>query len=181
MMWTALAPAPPTKWRRDPTKDLLDKVDLRLADTIDAPVLAKLLGEYMNSTDWKGFIKYDERLASTYLRNVIDFGIVPHILACEKKGGAVIGILSYELVQDFSEEPIAIAQNLWVHEKYRRGPLGRLLVAMLITLATDEGASVMHFPVMSHLPEANSLKNLLAKAGFHELGYVMRRKLDHGR
>jgi len=153
-------------------------VRLRMAVPEDVPELTRIFTGYYKSSDWPNFIKFDEERCADYLENVIAIPIVPHMLAETRKAPAeIVGVLSYELLHDFSEKPIATGHTLWVQKDYHRTALARLLIDTFLDLARIDGASVIHLPVMSNLPEARSLKNLLRKKGFAEMGYVMRKGL----
>ena len=151
---------------------------LRLAVAEDVPELTRVFREYMRSTDWRDYIQFDFARCEEYLDLAIGGGFIPHILAEERTPKAeIVGVLSYELLQDFSQAPIATGHTFWVRKDYHLSALGRYLIDTFLDLAQGDGASVIHLPVMSNLPEARSLKNLLRKKGFHEMGYVMRKGL----
>jgi GNAT superfamily N-acetyltransferase len=153
-------------------------VRLRMAVPEDVPELTRIFVDYYKSSDWQNFIDFDEARCADYLETVIGTPIVPHILAEERGPQAgIVGVLSYELLHDFSARPIATGHTLWVRKDYHPSALARYLVDTFLDLARIDGASVIHLPVMSNLPEARSLKNLLLKKGFHEMGYVMRKGL----
>jgi len=157
---------------------LRQHVRLRMAKVEDVPELTRIIRDYMKSTDWDFYVDFDYERCADYLERVIGTPFVPHLIAEENtpKSG-VVGILSYELIQDFSRRPIATGHTLWVRKDYHRTALARHLIDTFLDLAQGDGASVIHLPVMSNLPEARSLKNLLRKKGFHEMGYVMRKGL----
>jgi hypothetical protein len=154
-------------------------VRLRMAVPEDVPELTRIFNDYYRSSDWQNFIDFDVERCADYLEQVISIPIVPHILAEERSPQAgIAGVLSYELLHDFSAKPIATGHTLWVRKDYHPTALARYLVDTFLDLAARiDGASVIHLPVMSNLTEARSLKNLLIKKGFHEMGYVMRKGL----
>ena len=153
------------------------QVGLRMAALADVPDLVKIFRDYYKSSDWTNFIQFDFARCEHYLVAAIGNAIVPHILAVERHQHEIVGVLSYELLHDFSVMPIATGHTLWVRKDYHPTALARHLVDTFLDLAQGDGASVIHLPVMSNLPEARSLKNLLRKKGFHEMGYVMRKGL----
>jgi GNAT superfamily N-acetyltransferase len=153
-------------------------VRLRMAKVEDVPELTRIIRDYMKSTDWDFFVEFDYERCANYLEAVIGTPFVPHLIAEERTAkSGIVGILSYELLHDFSRRPIATGHTLWVRKDYHRTALARHLIDTFLDLAQGDGASVIHLPVMSNLPEARSLKNLLRKKGFHEMGYVMRKGL----
>jgi len=154
------------------------RVRLRMAVPEDVPELTRIFNDYYKSSDWQNFIDFDVERCADYLEQVISIPIVPHILA-EERGPRpeIVGVLSYELVHDFSKKPIVTGHTLWVRKDYHPSALARYLIDTFLDLARIDGASVIHLPVMSNLTEARSLKNLLIKKGFHEMGYVMRKGL----
>jgi GNAT superfamily N-acetyltransferase len=157
---------------------LRQHVRLRMAKIEDVPELTRIIRGYMKSTDWDFFVEFDYERCANYLEAVIGTPFVPHLIAEERTAkSGIVGILSYELIQDFSRAPIATGHTLWVRKDYHRTALARHLIDTFLDLAQGDGASVIHLPVMSNLPEARSLKNLLRKKGFHEMGYVMRKGL----
>jgi hypothetical protein len=174
------APSPSISRRRALTSILgiQRQVRLRMAVPEDVPELTRIFNDYYQSSDWQNFIDFDVERCADYLEQVISIPIVPHILAEERGPQAgIVGVLSYELVNDFSKKPIVTGHTFWVRKDYHPSALARYLVDTFLDLARIDGASVIHLPVMSNLTEARSLKNLLLKKGFHEMGYVMRKGL----
>jgi GNAT superfamily N-acetyltransferase len=130
----------------------------------------------MNSTDWAEYMTFDRPRAQAYLEREIEAGTTPHVLALNDEAD-IVGVGSYQLSHDFTVKPIAVMQEIWAREDYRRTPLGRVLLSLIIDLAQADGATVLHAPVASGLASARSLKNLFLKNDFHEFGYMMRRRL----
>jgi GNAT superfamily N-acetyltransferase len=153
-------------------------VRFRMAKVEDVPELTRIFDDYYKSSDWTSYIQFDLERCANYLEAVIATPFVPHIVAEERTPeSGIVGVLSYELLHDFSQRPIATGHTLWVRKDYHPTALARHLIDTFLDLARGDGASVIHLPVMSNLPEARSLKNLLRKKGFHEMGYVMRKGL----
>ena len=161
------------------TSSIKERVTFRLADKDDAYEVARLLGAYMQETDWKRYVEFNISQAVHYVFTNIVSGNSPYLLAFERDGGAIIGIASWHIARNFSFRPIAIMDELWVRTDYRRSALGRMLVFLMVDLMAKENSCVIHAPVASGLAEARTLKNLFKKMGFHEFGYIMRKGFSH--
>jgi len=154
------------------------RVRFRMAKVEDVPALTRVFRSYYETSDWQYFLEFDEENCIRYLETVIGTPIVPHMIGEERTPESdIVSVLSYQLIQDFSKKPIAIGHTLWIRKDYHPTALARHLIDTFLDLARGDGASVIHLPVMSNLPEARSLKNLLRKKDFHEMGFVMRKGL----
>jgi hypothetical protein len=151
------------------------KLEFRLASPADVPQLARVLRDYMNTTDWAQFMTFDLERTVKHLNHEIASGETVYLLALQ--GPVIVGLASYSILHHFTTEPIALFQEIWVREDYHHSAVGRILVALATDLAKGDGAVAIHAPMASGLPAARSLKNLFFKGGYHEFGYMMRRRL----
>ena len=99
----------------------------------------------------------------------------PHIIAIVDD--EIVGFLAYILDHTFSVKPCQVLMEFYVAPEHRRSAIGRALLAMAVQEGKRAGAGAFHAPVASGMHAARSLVNMFLKAGFHQLGFVMRRGL----
>jgi hypothetical protein len=157
-------------------KQTLDDIVVELATTSDAPELASLFQRFFDEAGYKTRgVVYHSGKAEAWLDSVIDNGSYPHIVA--RRDSVIIGAISYGLDDTFCEQPIAVMNTLYVEPYYRKSTVGGLLLGLACECAKGDGAVAFHAPVASQMTEAASLQNLLVKAGFDPVGFIMGRKL----
>ena len=156
------------------TLDNLDKrVTFRFADVNDVPELMGLYERFYREAVYKDFLEWDGPRA----RNTILCGVAaderPHILALVDD--EIVGFLAYVLDHSFSVRPCQVLMEFYVAPEHRLGAIGRALVAMAVQEGKNANAGAFHAPVASGMRAARSLFNMFDKAGFHQLGFIMRR------
>lgn len=149
-------------------------IETRLATGEDVDELACLYARHFADARIENAV-YDAAKQRASLQEAIEDQIAPHIIAV--KDGRIIGFISYVLNELFTKQPIAALGELYVVPEWRRSAVGRMLVATATHLAKTDGAFAFQATVTSAVPETRSLKNLFTKAGFQEVGYVVRRSL----
>jgi ribosomal protein S18 acetylase RimI-like enzyme len=153
----------------------LDGITFRLANTDDVPALVALYTRFFAEAVYKDLIEFDAETAENHLRLAIGGGFKPHILAVADSG--IVGFICYTLDDSFSLKPVAVMSEFYVIPERRKSALGRALLALAVHLATGDGACAFHAPIASGLSETRTMRNMLAKGGFAEFGYIMRRGL----
>lgn len=158
------------------TLDNLDqRVTFRFADASDVPDVMRLYERFYEEAVYKDFLEWDAARA----RETVLAGVVtddrPHILAVVDQ--EIVGFIAYILDHSFSVRPCQVMMELYVAPEFRRGAIGRALVSMAIQEGKAANAGAFHAPIASGMAAARSLGNLFAKAGFQQMGWVMRRGL----
>jgi L-amino acid N-acyltransferase YncA len=157
-------------------RQTLDDTVVELATTSDAPELARLFQRFFDEAGYKSRgIVFHPGKTEAWLDSVIENGSVPHIVA--RRDGVIIGVVSYDLDDSFCEQPVAVMGTIYVEPAFRRSAVGALLLGLACECAEGDGAVAFHAPVASQMAEAASLQNLLVKAGFDPVGFIMGRKL----
>jgi len=138
------------------------------------PVMA-LYRRFYGEAVYKDFIEWDDERAAATIEYGIKHHTRPHVLAVVED--EIVGFVCWQLDHSFSKAPVAVLYELYVAPERRRSAIGRFLVHLMCWVAKDDGACAIHAPVASGMDAAKSLFNLFTKAGFEQLGYVMRKKL----
>jgi L-amino acid N-acyltransferase YncA len=154
----------------------LDDIVVELATASDAPELAELFQRFFDEAGYKqrGIVYHPDK-AEASLARVIENGDYPHIVARSK--GVIIGAISYSLDDTFSEPPFAVLNTFYVEPAHRKSAVGAMLLGLACECAQVDGAVAFHAPVASEMAETASLQNLLIKAGFDPVGFIMARRL----
>jgi L-amino acid N-acyltransferase YncA len=154
-------------------------VDVRIepATLKDVDELNDLFESFFRESDYHGRnIVYSRQNAGEWLARVIEFGIVPHLLA--RLRDRIIGVVSYDIDGSFSEKPVAVLHTIYVVPEHRRSAIGRMLVGLAADTAKNvDNACAFHAPVASGMTDVTSLQNLFVKAGFLPIGFIMGRGL----
>lgn len=155
--------------------NLDQRVTFRFADVNDVADVVGLYERFYEEAVYKEFLEWDRARA----RGTILAGIVtdtrPHILALIDD--EIVGFLAYILDHTFSVKSCQVLMEFYVVPEFRRGAIGRALLAMAVQEGKRAGAGAFHAPVASGMGAAASMGNMFLKAGFHQLGFVMRRGL----
>jgi ribosomal protein S18 acetylase RimI-like enzyme len=91
--------------------------------------------------------------------------------------GAVVGWASYTLDHVFTKRPIAHLDMICASPAYRRGPLGRMLLAQVLNLAQGDNACAFFATIPPTASLGRSLCNLLRRAGCQPMGGAFTRRL----
>ena len=157
-------------------KQTLDDIVIELATTSDAPELTYLFKRFFDEAGYKerGVVFHPGK-TEAWLDCVIENGSYPHIVA--RREGVIIGVVSYDLDDTFCEQPVAVMGTIYVEPYYRKSAVGAMLLGLACECAQGDGAVAFHAPVASEMAETASLQNLLIKAGFDPVGFIMGRRL----
>jgi GNAT superfamily N-acetyltransferase len=156
------------------TLDNLDRrVAFRFANVNDVPELIGLYIRFYEEAVYKDFLEFDPSRARETILHGIFTDERPHILAIINE--EIVGFLAYILDHSFSIRPCQVLMEFYVAPEHRRSAIGRALVAMAVQEGQRANAGAFHAPVASGMRAARSLFNLFDKAGFHQLGFIMRR------
>jgi L-amino acid N-acyltransferase YncA len=156
-------------------KNIKDFVVFRVATPDDVPELIEVYERFYAEAVYKDFLEFDPVRARETILNGITYDTRPHILATIDD--MIVGFIAFIIDHSFSVKPCAVLMELYVIPEFRRGAIGRALVALTMMEAKRKGAGAFHAPVASGMAEARSLFNLFDKAGFTQFGYMMRRGL----
>ena len=158
------------------TLDNLDEhVRFRFADANDVPELISLYEMFYEEAVYKDFLEWDRARARETILNGIVTDDRPHILAIVED--SLVGFIAYTLDHTFSVRPCLVMMECYVHPEYRLSAIGRALVSMMIQEGKAAGAGACHAPIASGMRAARSLAHLFEKAGFEQMGWVMRKGL----
>lgn len=147
----------------------------RFAREEDVPELLEVYKKFYSEAVYKDYLTFDPERAAATIRHGIATDQRPHILAVVDE--EIVGFISYVFDHSFSIEPCAVLMELYVLPEHRRGALGRGLVGLAILEAEQRGAGCFHAPIASGMSAARTLCNLLVKASFEPMGFVMRRRI----
>jgi GNAT superfamily N-acetyltransferase len=154
---------------------LYPAIELRLARVEDVDELVKLFATFFRESQYQPHLKFDPAVCARYLQTAIGSGFSPHIIALDD--GKIVGVISYHIDESFSEQPLAVMDEVYALDEYRGTPVGRALVRTAMDLAKGDGANCMHIPLTSGHKAMPSLINLFKKFGAEEIGVVMRKVL----
>ena len=158
------------------TLDNLDqRVAFRFADANDVPELILLYERFYEEAVYKDLLEWDRARARATILNGIVTDTRPHIVA--QVDGDLVGFLAYVLDHTFSVKPCQVLMEFYVAPEHRRSAIGRALLGMAIQEGKNANAGAFHAPVASGMRAARSLFNMFDKAGFNQLGFIMRRAL----
>jgi GNAT superfamily N-acetyltransferase len=153
--------------------NLNERATFQFADASDVPELIALYVRFYEEAVYKDLLEFDAARARETILNGIVTDTRPHILAVVDD--ALVGFIAYILDHTFSVKPCQVLMEFYVVPEFRRGAIGRALLAMAILEGKAADAGAFHAPVASGMAEARSLFNLFDKAGFTQFGYMMRR------
>jgi L-amino acid N-acyltransferase YncA len=158
------------------TIDNLDqRVVFRFADANDVPELLLRYEMFYEEAVYKDFLEWDRHKARETILNGIVADTRPHIVAQVEE--SLVGFIAYILDDTFSRRPCQVLMEFYVVPEFRRGAIGRALLAMAIQEGKNADAAAFHAPVASGMAAARTLFNMFDKAGFRQFGYMMRRGL----
>ena len=158
------------------TLDNLDRrVAFRFAEVDDVPELMGLYERFYEEAVYKDFLEWDAQRARQTVLDGVFADTRPHILAVIDE--TPVGFIAYILDDTFSKRPCQVLMEFYVAPEHRRSAIGRALLAMAIQEGKHADAGAFHAPVASGMREARSLFNMFAKAGFSQMGFLMRRGL----
>jgi len=145
----------------------VDIYDFRPAVAGDIEHLVGLYGEYFAESYLPGQgLVYDPKRAWSTLYRHVSKGDNPHLLAIEKKTNTLVGAVSYNVNHDFTTEPFANLDKLYVLPKWRKSPVGRILMVLCLEIARADKAIAFNAALNSGLSETRSATNMLTKLGF---------------
>lgn len=149
------------------------RLTFRLGTPADVePLLAVFAPQYFHECGFDNFAELDLTRAVGIMQGQIERGDTPFIVAETPSQPA--GMASYSLEHVFTKRPIAVLHMIYVAPPFRRGPLGRMLLAMLMTMATDDDACAFFASIPPRLP---SLNNMFLRGGFQPMGGAFFRRL----
>jgi GNAT superfamily N-acetyltransferase len=153
-------------------------INVRMAESADAPMLADFLGEFFELSCWSKHLKYHREKTERYLAAAVGTQFAMYVIALDTKDdNKLVGVCSYHVFDVFSE-PMGVMDETYTVPKYQRTDLGRRLVDMVITLARRDGCKVINFPICSGMPEQNSLMNMVGRHfGAEPVGMIFRKVL----
>jgi GNAT superfamily N-acetyltransferase len=155
------------------TFDNLDeRVAFRYADADDVPELIELYLRFYEEAVYKDFLEFDPARARETILNGVCADTRPHVVA--EVDDEIIGFLAFVLDHTFSTKPCQVLMEFYVVPEFRRGAVGRALLGIAVLEGKLKGAGAFHAPVASGMNTSRSIANMLEKAGFHQLGFVMR-------
>ena len=138
-------------------------INVRMAESADAPMLADFLGEFFELSGWAKHLKYHREKSERYLANAVGTQFAMYVIALDTlDNNKLVGVCSYHVFDVFSE-PMGVMDETYTIPKYQRTDLGRRLVDMVITLARNDGCKVINFPICSGMPAQNSLMNMIGR------------------
>jgi len=165
--------------RQNPKSRKYPPVDVERTTADDAERLIGPIEALFNAGRYSTDLTFDRERGLGYLRQAIGSGFAVYLLAVDSTTKQVIGFGSYHLDQSFTTRPVAHLDELFVLEEFHRthAHVGRILIAMMLSMAQGDGAAMLHFPITSGHAAARSLVNLLEKFGAEPVGLIMRRML----
>lgn len=153
--------------------NLDERAIFRYADANDIPELLALYIQFYDEASYKDYLEFDPARA----RETILTGVVsndrPHILA--EVDETIVGFLAFVFDHTFSVKPCQVLMEFYVVPDFRASAIGRALLGIAVLEGQIRGAGAFHAPVASGMATSRSMANMFAKAGFEQLGYVMRR------
>jgi len=153
--------------RREP-----EGLEFRLASEADIDSLVDIGAEFFAESSYPSFgLEFSHGALSRYLHYVLDNYLSPHVLA--EVNGELVGFVSWTMDATFSDKPAAILQQIFVRHEFRRSNIGRLLMAYAREAARNDGAACFIAPINSGHENTASLRNMLAKSGLRESGFIM--------
>ena len=156
--------------------DKLDEqVKFRFADANDVPELIELYLRFYDEAIYKDFLEFDPVRARATILDGIVADTRPHIVA--EVDERIEGFIAYIFDHTFSVKPCQVLMEFYVTPELRLSPIGRALLAGAVQEGKIFGAGAFHAPIASGMSAAASMGNMFLKAGFHQLGFVMRKGL----
>ena len=152
--------------------NLSEQVKFRFADVNDLPDVMALYRRFYAEAVYKDLLEWDDAKARNTILLGLVTGVRPHILALVDD--EPVGFLAYILDDSFSVKPCQVLMEFYVDPEHRRSAIGRALFGIAILEGKEAGAGAFHAPVASGMKEARSLFNLMTKAGFSQMGFLMR-------
>jgi GNAT superfamily N-acetyltransferase len=158
----------------------VDAYEFRGANSLDVSQIVELYSDFFAESDWPNRnLVYDPPRMWAWVFKGITTGNVPHLLAFERAKGTLIGSICYTLDHNFTTRPFAHLDKFFVRRKWRRSPVGRVLLTLIVEIARADGAACFNANALSGMKEIASLKNLLLHMGFRETnGIAMTRNFD---
>ena len=150
-------------------------IKLRLATVDDIDDLVLLFATFFRESHYRPALQFDPAVCAKYLRAAIGSGFSPHIVAVDND--RIVGVISYHLDSSFAAQPLAVMDEVYALKEYRGTPVGRVLVAAMLDLIKNDGATCVHIPLTSGHEAMPSLVNLFKKFGAEEIGVVLRKVL----
>jgi L-amino acid N-acyltransferase YncA len=158
-------------------EDLRDRIAFRFATVEDVSELMSLYKHFYAEAIYKDLLDLDPARVEDTIYEEITLDTRPHILAVNEEDRRIVGFISFSLDHSFSVKPCLVLLEFYVVPEFRRGAIGRGLLAMAILEGQRLGAGAFHAPVASGVREVRSLINMFMKAGFTPFGVMLRRKL----
>jgi GNAT superfamily N-acetyltransferase len=141
-----------------------NKLKFRLGRAVDVEPLLKLFAKsFFEETGFAEFAVFDLQRAIAQMTRQVRMGETPFIIA--EVDGEPAGFAGYHLSHIFTVAPIAYLWVIYVPPRFRRGPIGRMLLWLLFDLARGDGASAFFATVPVTAPSARGLCNLLQRVG----------------
>jgi GNAT superfamily N-acetyltransferase len=130
---------------------------------------------FFNEAGFDQFAELDIETAIERLEAGIRNGNIPFVLA--EVRSTIAGFAGYYIDRDFTSKPIAFLHMFYIIRAYRRSPLARLLVAMVLDLAECDGACAFFVTVAPTGVAGRLLTNVFKRCGFRPIGGALMRKI----
>ena len=157
------------------TLEAINGYEYRFASRDEANELAFLFEQACIESGFpsRGIV-YSVGKAEAWLRRVILQGSCPHLVAL--KDNEIVGAISYAMDETFCVQPVAVMHMLYIKPAHRRSAVSKVLTALCVDAARNDGAVAFHAPIAAEVKE-RSLVNLFAHLGFEPIGTIMGRAL----
>jgi GNAT superfamily N-acetyltransferase len=148
----------------------VDAYEFRGAVPGDIPEIVDLYYDFFHESDLdKRGLKFDKSRMWAWVFRGIGSGNAPHLLAFEKGKGRLVGSICYTLDHNFTTQPFAQLDKFYVRRAWRRSPVGRILLTLVLEIARADGAACFNAGLSSGMRETVSLRNMLLAMGFREV------------
>lgn len=148
----------------------LPKVNFRLATPDDIAYCVLTFGpHFFEEAGFSMFADLDADTAIAEITRQARSGVATFVVA--EVNGRTVGFIGYAIDRVFTRRPIAMMFFHYVVPPFRRGPLGRMLLAFAMDLAANVDGCCAFFSVVAPTsPAARGLCNLYRRAGFEPMG-----------
>lgn len=147
----------------------VDAYEFRPAEPGDVDAIVDLYDDFFHESELpRRGLEYAPKRMWPWVFNGIVSGAIPHLLALEKASGRLVGSICYTMDHNFTERPFADLNKFYVRQRWRRSPVGRILLTLCLEIARADGAVLFNAGISSGMKETDSFKNLLLKLGFED-------------
>ena len=148
----------------------------REATLADVPALIALGEHFFDESDFGTFTSYDPKAFEATLASLI---VNPSgRIFLFAPDDAIRGFIAFSLDKAYTTDLVALLFLFYVAPDYRGTPAGRLLLALAVDAAAEEGAKAFWAGAMAGIPGVSgSLANLYRKMGFQDMDFWGRKLL----